>query len=141
MSPSPAMPILTSRPLRRVFGPAVLALAGACAGAPAAPPPAPADIPALEARQAQSPDDPAANLRLGEAYYSAKRYGDARAALGRTLLHQPDNAEAQIYLGYTYEGLGAFDSARTTYTRLAASNPPSAVKKLLNGRLALVAQH
>lgn len=141
MSPPLAMLILTSRRYRRVPGLAVLALAGACAGAPAAPPPAPADIPALEARQAQSPDDPAVNLRLGEAYYSAKRYGDARAALGRTLLHQPDNAEAQVYLGYTFEGLGQFDSARATYTGLAASNPPNAVKKLLDGRLALVAQH
>lgn len=141
MSPSPAMPTLTSRRRRRVLGLAALALAGACAGAPVAPPPAPADIPALEARRAQSPDDPAANLRLGEAYYSAKRYDDARAALGRTLLHQPGNAEAQIYLGYTYEGLGQFDSARVTYTRLSASNPPAAVKKQLNGRLALVAQH
>ena len=143
MPPLPAMPtpILTSRRHRRVFGLAALEVAGACAGAPAAPPPAPADIPALEARRAQSPDDPAANLRLGEAYYSAKRYGDARAALGRTLLHQPDNAEAQIYLGYTYEGLGQFDSARTVYTGLSASKPSGAVKKLLNGRLALVAQH
>lgn len=141
MSPSPAMPPLTSRRRRRVLGLAALALAGGCAGAPVAPPPAPADIPALEARRAQSPDDPAANLRLGEAYYSAKRYDDARAALGRTLLHQPDNAEAQIYLGYTYEGLGQFDSARVTYNKLSASNPPAAVKKQLNGRLALVAQH
>jgi len=143
MSPTPAMPTptLTSRRRRRVFGLAALALAGACAGAPAAPPPAPADIPALEARRAQAPDDPAANLRLGEAYYSAQRYGDARAALGRTLLHQPDNAEAQVYLGYTYEGLGQFDSARAVYTRLAASKPSGSVKKLLDGRLALVAQH
>jgi len=136
-----AMPTLTSRRRRRVFGFAAFALVGACAGAPAAPPPAPADIPALEARRAQTPDDPAANLRLGEAYYSAKRYGDARAALGRTLLHQSDNTEALIYLGYTYEGLGQFDSARTVYTRIAASNPSGNTKKLINGRLALVAQH
>ena len=143
MSPSPAMPTptLTSRRRRRVFGLAVLVALGGCAGAPAAPPPAPADIPALEARRAQSPDDPAATLRLGEAYYSAKRYGDARAALGRTLLHQPGNAEAQIYLGYTYEGLGQFDSARTVYTQLDATKPSGPVRKLLSGRLALVAQH
>lgn len=143
MSPSPAMPTttLTSRRSRRVLGVAVLLAAVGCAGAPVAPPPAPADIPALEARRAQSPDDPAVNLRLAEAYYSANRYGDARAALGRSLLRQPDNAEAQIYLGYTYEGLGQFDSARTVYARLEGSKPSGAVRKLLAGRLALVAQH
>jgi TolB-like protein len=141
MSPSSAMLRLTSRLPRRVLGVAALIAAGACAGAPAPQSPAPADIPALEARRAQSPDDPAANLRLAEAYYSAQRYGDARAALARTLLHESGNAEAQIYLGYTYEGLGQFDSARTVYTRLEASKPSGPVRRLLNGRLALVAQH
>lgn len=135
------MPRLTSRLSRRALGLAGLLAVGACAGTPATPAPTPADIPALEARRAQAPDDPAANLRLAEAYYSAQRYGDARAALARTLLHQPDNAEAQIYLGYTYEGLGQFDSARVVYTRLEASKPSGAVRRLLAGRLALVAQH
>jgi len=135
------MPRLTSRLPRRVFGLAALLAAGACAGAPASTAPAPADIPALEARRAQSPDDPAANLRLGEAYYSAQRYPDARAALASSLLHEPGNSEAQIYLGYTYEGLGQFDSARTVYTRLEAAKPSGPVRRLLAGRLALVAQH
>jgi TolB-like protein len=136
------MPRLTSRLPRRVFGLASLLAVGACAGgAPVSQAPAPADIPALEARRAQAPDDPAVNLRLAEAYYSAQRYGDARAMLGRTLVHQPDNAEGRIYLGYTYEGLGQFDSARAVYTGLEASKPSGPVRRLLAGRLALVAQH
>src|SRR5690242_20376703 len=118
MPPSSATPRLTSRPPRRVFGLAALLAAGAWPGAPVTPAPAPADIPALESRSAQSPDDAAVNLRLAEAYYSGQRYGDARAALARTLVHQPDNTEARIYLGYTYEGLGQFDSARVVYTGL-----------------------
>jgi len=134
-----AMPRVAAR--RRALGLAGLLAAGACAGTPGPAAPTPADIPALEARRAQSPDDPAANLRLAEAYYSAQRYPDARAALSRTLLHQPDNAEAQIYLGYTYEGLGQFDSARTAYQRLEATKPSGAAHRLLQGRLALVERH
>jgi len=134
-----AMPRVAAR--HRALGLAGLLAAGACAGAPGPAAPTPADIPALEARRAQSPDDPAANLRLGEAYYTAQRYQDARQALARTLLHQSDNTEAQIYLGYTYEGLGQFDSARTVYQRLEAAKPSGAARRLLQGRLALVERH
>ena len=134
-----AMPRVAAR--RRALGLAGLLAAGACAGAPGPAAPSPADIPALEARRAQSPDDPAANLRLGEAYYSAQRYPDARQALARTLLHEPGNAEAQVYLGYTYEGLGQFDSARAVYQRLEAAKPSGAAGRLLQGRLTLVERH
>ena len=123
------------------LGVAGLLFAAGCAGAPATAGPTPADIPALEARRAQQPDDPAVNLRLGEAYYAAQRYGDARAALGRTLNRQPDNTEAQVYLGYTYEGLAQFDSARAVYARLEAGKPSGDLRRLLNGRLELVARH
>lgn len=128
-------------PPRSALGVAGLLLAAGCATAPAPAGPTPADIPALEARRAQQPDDPAVNLRLGEAYYAAQRFGDARTALGRTLYRQPDNTEAQIYLGYTYEGLARFDSARAVYTRLEAAKPSGELRRLLNGRLELVARH
>jgi len=117
-----------------------LMLAG-CAGAPSPARPAPADIATLEARRAQQPGDPAINLRLAEAYYSAQRYTDARAALAITLRQQPANAEAQVYLGYTYEGLARFDSARATYNALSAAKTDRNVRRLISGRLALLTRN
>jgi TolB-like protein len=115
-------------------------LFAACARAPAPQAAAPADIAALEAKRAQTPADPALNLRLAKAYYGAGRYGDARAALAVVLAAQPANGEARVYLGYTYEGLNQFDSARVTYAALAASHPPRALARLVAGRLTLVAR-
>src|SRR6267142_1969605 len=83
---------------------AVGLLSLACAGGPK-----PARLPAtavaaLETELARHPDDPAANLRLGKAYYAAGQFAQARHALGTTLRLQPRNAEAQVYLGLSYEG-------------------------------------
>jgi TolB-like protein len=113
-------------------------LLAACARVPAPQAAAPADIAALEAKRAQTPGDPALNLRLAQAYYGAARYGDARAALATVLAAQPTNAAARIYLGYTYEGLNQLDSARGVCTALAASHPPRALARLLAGRLTLL---
>jgi TolB-like protein/thioredoxin-like negative regulator of GroEL len=113
-------------------------LLAACARVPAPQAAAPADIAALEAKRAQTPGDPALNLRLAQAYYGASRYGDARAALATVLLGQPTNTAAHVYLGYTYEGLNQLDSARAVYTALAASHPPHGLARLLAGRLTLL---
>ena len=113
-------------------------LLAACARVPAPQAAAPADIAALEAKRAQTPGDPALNLRLAQAYYGAARYADARAALATVLTVQPTNAVARVYLGYTYEGLNQFDSARVVYGALAASHPPRALARLLAGRLTLL---
>jgi TolB-like protein len=111
-----------------------LACAGAAkpAGVPAA------AIRALEAQLARHPDDPTVTLRLAKAYYSAKRFADARRAVGTTLRLQPANDEAQVYLGLSYEGLTQYDSARAVYSGLLASRPRGAVQRLLSGRLAIL---
>ncbi|HET7790324.1 MAG TPA: tetratricopeptide repeat protein [Gemmatimonadales bacterium] len=120
---------------------AVTVVAGACASGPretaAVTPEA---IPALEAQRAQAPIDPSINLKLARAYYAASRFADARAALAVVLTSQPQNSEARAYLGLIYEGLNQFDSARTTYNSLLANKPSRGVQKLLQGRLALLAQ-
>lgn len=125
---------------RRLIASVGFVLAAACARGPAPATITPANIPALEAEAAQHPGDAAANLKLARAYYAAQRYSDARAALGRALRADPRNAEAEAYLGLTYEELAQFDSARAIYTRLVASKSSRPVKRLLNGRLALLAR-
>jgi len=100
----------------------------------------PAELAALEAQRAQQPTDPDLNLRLAKAYHAANRFGDARAALATVLLQQPDNRVARAYLGFTYEGLEQFDSARAVYGELLAARPTGEVRRLLNGRLALLAR-
>jgi Flp pilus assembly protein TadD len=106
--------MLIRRPRAVVWNAVCGLLLAACARVPAPQTPAPADIAALEAQRAQTPGDPALNLRLAKAYYGAGRYGDARAALATVLAAQPTNGEARVYLGYTYEGLNQFDSARAS---------------------------
>ena len=113
-------------------------LALGCAGGVPSSRLSPADIATLEAEVARHPHDPAANLRLAQAYYSADRFADSRSAAATTLQLQPRNGQAQIYLGLSYEGLTQFDSARAVYTALLASRPGRAVRRLLTGRLAIV---
>ncbi|MBI1966791.1 MAG: hypothetical protein HYS40_02270 [Gemmatimonadetes bacterium] len=130
-----------ARGLRTHLLAALCAVGGACAGGarPAAVPPA--DIPALERQAAQTPNDPALNLRLARAYYAANRFADGRRALALVLAAQPENPEAQAYLGLTYEGLEQFDSARSVYTRLLATRQSRTVQRLLSGRLVLLTRH
>ena len=116
----------------------VTAVVAACAGGSPPGEVAPADLAALEARRAQTPADPALNLQLARAYYSAGRYTDARAALAIVLAAQPGNTQADAWLGLTYEGLEQFDSARATYTRVLARQPGDDVERLLRGRLQLL---
>jgi len=113
-------------------------LALGCAGGVPSSRVSPADIAVLEAEVARHPADPAANLRLAKAYYSADRFADSRRAAATTLQLLPRSGQAQIYLGLSYEGLTQYDSARAVYTALLASRPGGAVRRLLRGRLAIV---
>jgi len=120
-----------------------IVVAGCAGGARSSGGPAtvsPADLNALETERSQHPADPEVNLRLARAYYAVQRYADARGALQVVLVAQPGNTSARAYLGLTYEGLEQYDSARAVYTRLIADQPPPsrAVRRLLDGRLALL---
>jgi tetratricopeptide (TPR) repeat protein len=119
---------------------AACALLAACAGGSVSTAPTPANLSALEAQRAQHPSDPDLNLRLARAYYIAARYADARRALQTVLLAQPGNVSARAYLGLAYEGLERYDSARAVYTALLAGRPTRPVRRLLDGRLALLTQ-
>lgn len=114
----------------------------ACAPSPArfTPPErlAPSAIATLESQAAAHPDDRALNLRLAKAYFAADRFADALPLLERLVRAAPADNEAQAYLGLTYEGLTRYDEARGVYTRLLASKPDHAVRRLLSGRLALL---
>src|SRR5258708_19577939 len=100
--------MLIRRPRAVVWNAVCGLLLAACARVPAPQAPAPADIAALEAQRAQTPGDPALNLRLAQAYYGAARYGDARAALATVLAVQPTNALPPVYPAYTSQGLNHF---------------------------------
>jgi TolB-like protein len=119
---------------------ALAAVAGGCAAGGTAGEVTPADIPALEAQRAQTPNDPALNLRLARAYHAGQRHADARAALAVVLAAQPEDPQARAYLGLTYEALEHYDSARTVYTTLLETRPARDVERLLRGRLQLLAR-
>lgn len=129
-----------ARAAARVVVGVVSCLSFACAGSPAPGGMPVAAIPALEPQVARHPDDPTLNLRLAKAYHSVGRFADARRAVGVTLRWQPGNEEAQVYLGLSYEGLAQYDSARAVYSGLLASRPSKEVRRLLAGRLAILAQ-
>ncbi|HUL50490.1 MAG TPA: CsgG/HfaB family protein [Gemmatimonadales bacterium] len=93
---------------------------------------------ALERAAASHATDTGANLRLARAYYSDKRYPDARRVLGTTLGLEPGNREALVYLGLTYEALTQYDSARAVYTGLLANHPSKSLRHLLTGRLEII---
>ena len=132
--------MITSRSRALAVAIACVMLAACASGSARTASLSPADLAALEAQRAQRPTDPDLNLRLAKAYVAANRYPQARAALGTVLLQQPENRVARAYLGFTYEGLQQFDSARAVYGALLAGNPGGEVRRLLNGRLALLAR-
>jgi tetratricopeptide (TPR) repeat protein len=120
-----------------------LLLAGvslACAAGPQPAALAPADLAALAEQVAQHPDDPVLNLRLAKAYYATGRFVGARRAVAVAVAANPANGEAQVYLGLSYEGLAYYDSARAVYNQLLASQVDGRTRRLLSGRLAILAR-
>jgi tetratricopeptide (TPR) repeat protein len=98
------------------------------------------NLPALEQAAASHANDAGTNVRLARAYYSEKRYTDARRVLGSALGVEPGNREALVYLGLTYEALAQYDSARAVYTGLLANHPTKSLRHLLTGRLEIVSR-
>jgi tetratricopeptide (TPR) repeat protein len=114
------------------------AFATACAGG--APPAgvAPADLPALEARRAEKPNDAALVTRLGVAYYDAKEFEKARDVLESAIALDHNNFTATVYLGLTFEELGLLDSARASYSAAATRTTSARQKSQISDRLALL---
>jgi tetratricopeptide (TPR) repeat protein len=64
-----------------------------------------------------------AQLALGQAYFDAKQYEPAAAALAKVPPTQPLGGQAQFLLGLCEFYLGQFEKAETAFTELAARVP------------------
>lgn len=98
----------------------------------------PESVPALEAANAQRPNDATALTRLGVGYFRANRYGDARATLDSALQLTPQNGIASIYLGMTTEAQGDFTAARAAYEHYLTVGRSRELNRTARQRLALV---
>lgn len=100
--------------------PAALLLVLAACGAPRYAGVRPERIPELEAAGDQR--------LLGQAYYSAGRFIEARDVLRTISLNDPADIESAAYLAFALDTLGETAAARAVYQRLAASGEPGAAQ-------------
>lgn len=99
----------------------VVVLVG-CAGARVAEV-SPDEIPALEARLAERPNDPSAVLRYAAALFAAGRCDSARVVALRGQQLRPADAVAPLVIGHCLEQAGEYDPAIATYREFAARYP------------------
>lgn len=100
----------------------------------------PEDIPALEQRVADKPNDADAAATLGVAYYNAKRYEDARTSLNKAIAAGSNTGATYLYLGLANEELKDWAAARSAYEKYVEVGADGDVKDQIRGRLALVAR-
>lgn len=116
-----------------------LLFATACGGGYARmAPPTPAEIPALEAQHQRDPADASVALRLGAAYLTAERAGDAVVVLERVHEAFPTDAGAVLYLGLTYEELGRYAEAIALYERYLEVGRVEEVKEDVSARIPML---
>jgi tetratricopeptide (TPR) repeat protein len=96
----------------------------------------PNELARLEARVAESPDDLAAGMMLGMAYWSAGRTDDARLHLEKIVQRDPDYPAGLVALGLTYEDLRLFEEARALYVRYLENATSADLITGVRGRLA-----
>jgi tetratricopeptide (TPR) repeat protein len=113
---------------------------GAAACASAALQTRPQDVPGLELRVAQAPNDRAAAVQLGAAYVAAQRYEDARRVLQPIVASSSADGAAFLYLGIASEELSDFAAARAAYQSYLDTGHDRALKEDIRGRLALLAR-
>ncbi|MDX2183948.1 MAG: tetratricopeptide repeat protein [Gemmatimonadaceae bacterium] len=97
-----------------------------------------AAIARLEAARAKNPNATAAIRSLGVAYYSAKRYPEARAALDTARLRDPRDGVAALYAGLTAEAQQDLRGAKDAYTAYLAAGRTPKVRTQIRQRLAFV---
>ena len=129
------------QPVQHMRGPmlvlGIAALAWGCAAYDVARV-SPERIPELEQRLATGAGDPELQLALGEAYYNASRYADARAVLERVVEVEADNDEARLFLGFALDELEDYEAARAHYGELLEQRPDPAVVRIVEERLVLL---
>jgi len=98
------------------------------------------NIARLERARAADPESPAVQRSLGIAYFSAKRYDDARAALQHATSADPRDGVAALYLGLTAEAQRDLATARSAYESYLRVGKTRGVKNQISARLAIVAR-
>jgi tetratricopeptide (TPR) repeat protein len=100
----------------------------------------PEDVPRLEQRVAQSPNDRAVAVQLGASYVAAKRYEDARRVLQPIVAANSTNGAAFLYLGIASEELSDFAGARSAYQKYLETGRDQPLKEDIRARLGLLAR-
>jgi TolB-like protein len=98
----------------------------------------PEEVPWLESRVAERPDDVALKTRLGVAYFRANKLAEARAALDSAMVQDPQSAVAAIYVGMVAESQGDFTAARAGYERAVSLSRSGDLRSAARQRLSLV---
>ena len=102
------------RPARHMASVAVLTLLAACMGH-GPQPVSPADIPQLEARLQQQPDNAALRLQYAAALFAAKRCDQAVTEARRAQQARPADAGATLIVGECAEQATRYEDALSTY--------------------------
>ena len=95
----------------------------------------PVAIPALESAAAERPNDAESQRSLGEAYYAAKRYNEALAALQRSASIDSTDQRTRLYVAFSLDALDQFADARNAYQEVRARKPAPPVAKAITERL------
>ena len=101
---------------------AVAAVGAGCAGG-VAPEVSPSEIPVLEARLAEAPNDGDLLLRYSAALYSAGQCDSATVIARRGMAVQPSKALGPLIVGQCMEAAEAYDDAVGVYQGFLASYP------------------
>lgn len=136
------------RDWRRVAVVVCLAVFAGCASTKEPPDPVAERILELENAAAAAPKDARAQYTLGNAYFDAQRYADARGAYGKAVALDPGFADAYTNLGLVYRIEGNLEAAIAQYEKALAIAPTDAVARQnlivaleTAGRLPQVAVH
>ena len=95
----------------------------------------------LEKDRAAHPTSAPAMRAVGIAYYDAKRFPEARMALGAADVAMPNDGVTALYRGLTAEALNDFAGAKGAYTKYLAVGKTAKVRKQIRDRLAAVARN
>lgn len=100
----------------------------------------PAGIASLERAQAANPQSASANRSLGIAYFQAKQYPEARAALQKAAAIDPKDGTTQLFLGMTAEEQNDLAAARTAYSSYVQHGRTGRVRHQLEDKLVALNQ-
>jgi tetratricopeptide (TPR) repeat protein len=110
-------------------------LVAGCATMSSVPTVSPAEIPRLEARLEQWPNELPTMLRLGAAYREAGRLNESRTLLESVRQRTPTELSAAVQLGLTYEAQGFYGNARALYQEYIDRGPSPQLRDELRGRM------